>query len=137
MTRACLRQLETLKHLLRIFAATTGLQVNYNKTCMMPINISESELQSLAAVFGCSIGSLPFPYLGLPLGTTRPTMIELAPLVDQVERRLNASARFLDYGGRLTLVQSVLSSLPTHYLSSIKLPKGIIKSIDRTRRHCL
>ena len=39
--------------------------------------------------------------------------------------------------GRLTMVQSVLSSLPTHYLSSLKLPKGFIKKFDRARRHCL
>ena len=50
---------------------------------------------------------------------------------------MNACARFLDYGGRLTLVQSVLSSLPIHYLSSLKLQKGLINKIDRARRHCL
>jgi hypothetical protein len=42
------------------------------------------------------VGSLPFAYLGLPLGTSRPTIQDLSPIVDQMERRLNASARFLD-----------------------------------------
>jgi hypothetical protein len=54
-----------------------------------------------------------------------------------MERRLNASARFLDYGGRLQLVNSVLSSLPNHYLSSLKIHKTILKIADRSRRHCL
>jgi hypothetical protein len=57
--------------------------------------------------------------------------------VDQIERRLNASARFLDYGGRLQLVNSVLSTLPNHYLGSLKIHKSIIKIADRSRRHCL
>jgi hypothetical protein len=54
-----------------------------------------------------------------------------------MERRLNASARFLDYGERLQLVNSVLSSLPNHYLSSLKVHKTIIKIADRSRRDCL
>jgi hypothetical protein len=67
---------------------------------MMAINIDEQNLAHLANVFGCATGSLPFTYLGLPLGTTRPSVQDLSPIVDQVERRLNASARFLGYGGR-------------------------------------
>ena len=80
---------------------------------------------------------MPFPYLGLPLGTTRPSVNDLSPIADQLERRLNACARFLDYGSRVTLIDSVLSSLPTHYLCSLKLPKAIFKLFDRGRRHCL
>jgi hypothetical protein len=78
-----------------------------------------------------------FAYLGLPLGTTRPSVQDLTPILDQIERRLNASARFLDYGGRLQLVNSVLSSLPNHYLSSLKVHKTIIKIADLSRRLCL
>jgi hypothetical protein len=103
----------------------------------MPINIDDYHLQMLANTFGCSVGTLPFAYLGLPLGTTRPNIQDLTPIVDQLERRLNASARFLDYGGRLQLINSVLSSLPNHYLSSLKIHKTIIKIADRSRRHCL
>jgi hypothetical protein len=43
----------------------------------------------------------------------------------------------LDYGGRLQLVNSVLSTLPNHYLCSLKVHKSIIKIADRSRRHCL
>lgn len=37
------------------------------------------------------------------------------------------------HGQRLTMVNSVLSALPT----TLKLPKKIIQYIDRARRHCL
>jgi hypothetical protein len=103
----------------------------------MPINVSADRLASLANTFECAVGSLPFAYLGLPLGTTRPTVQDLTPIVDQIERRLNASARFLDYGGRLQLVNSVLSTLPNHYLCYLKVHKTIFKICDRARRHCL
>ena len=36
-------------------------------------------------------------------------------------------------GGRLTLVNSVLSALPLYYLSFFKLPCWVIKKIDVTR----
>ena len=91
----------------------------------------------LAFAFECSTGSLPFTYLGMPLGTARPTVRDLAPVGDQIERRLNACARFLPYGERLTIVNSVLSALPTFLMCSIKLNKTFIKSVDRSRRYCL
>jgi hypothetical protein len=120
-------QLLTLKNLLHDFGRATGLKVNYNKSCILPINVSDQRMEVLANTFGCVIGSLPFAYLGLPLGTTKPTIEDLTPLMSQIERRLNASARFLNYGGRLELVNSVLSSLTTYHMCSIKLQKTVIK----------
>jgi hypothetical protein len=135
--QACPHQLLALKTLLQTFADATGLRVNYSKSCLLPINVDENQLQLLANTFGCAVGSLPFTYLGLFLGTSRPTIQDLSPIVDHIERRLNASARFLDYGGRLQLINSVLSTLPNHYLTSLKINKTIIKIFDRSRRHCL
>jgi hypothetical protein len=37
----------------------------------------------------------------------------------------------------LVLVNSVLSSLPTYFMLSLRLPPAIIEVIDRARRHCL
>ena len=135
--QSCPVQLAALKIILEDFAQATGLRVNYAKSALMSVNISDVLLQSLADVFGCSIGKLPFTYLGLPMGTTKPTIQDLSPLVGLVERRLNASARFLGYGGRLEFVRSVLSTLPTFYMCSLKLQKAIINICNRAQRHCL
>lgn len=77
------------------------------------------------------------PYLGLPIGSTKPRIIDFSPLVDRIERRLPSTAAFLNHGQRLTMVNSVLSSLPTYYICSLKLPKKVIQHIDRARMHCL
>jgi hypothetical protein len=130
-------QLLALKNLLHSFSNATGLKVNYNKSCILPINVSDQRMEFLAAQFGCVIGTLPFTYLGLPLGTTKPTIEDFTPLMSQIERRLNASARFLNYGGRLELVNSVLASLTTYQMCSIKLQKTVIKYCERAMRHCL
>jgi hypothetical protein len=130
-------QLSTLKLLLEDFAQATGLRVNYAKSCLIPINISKERLLSLANSFGCAVGKLPFTYLGLPLGVTKPTIQDMSPLVGLVERRLNASARFLGYGGRLEFVRSVLSSLPSFYMCSLKIQKTILNICNKAQRHCL
>jgi len=65
------RQLFFLKAILNSFADSTGLKVNYAKSMMVPINVSEQKMNILAATFGCSIGTQ-----GLPLSITKPTVAD-------------------------------------------------------------
>jgi mannosylglycoprotein endo-beta-mannosidase len=44
---------------------------------------------------------------------------------------------YLSYGDKLRLVNSVLSSLPTFYMSTLRLYQWVIKEFDKYRRHCL
>jgi hypothetical protein len=134
---ACQVQVALLKNLITDFADATGLKVNFQKSNMIPINCSDELADGLAHILECQIATMPFTYLGLPLGTTKPTVQDLSPLLDNVERRLNACSRFLSYAGRLTYVDSVLSALPTFYMCTMKIQKTTIKIIDRGRRHCL
>lgn len=59
---------------------------------------------------------MPFTYLGLPLGTTNPTIQEYTPLLSKIEKRLSGISRHLSYNGRLILVNSVFSALHFLYL---------------------
>jgi hypothetical protein len=80
---------------------------------------------------------MAFTYLGLPLGTTKPTIQDFSPLLTRIERRLSGISKFLSYDGRLIMVNSVLSALPTFYMCSLKLPPQVMKQIDIYRKHCL
>jgi hypothetical protein len=71
------------------------------------------------------------------MGTTKPTIRDMSPLIDRVERRLSATTSFLSYGDRLVLVNSVLSSLPTFFMLSLRIHVGVVEVVDRARRHCL
>jgi len=116
------RVLFNLKGLLRSFSDSTGLHVNFGKSYLVPINMSNDRATHLANTFGCEVGGMPFTYLGLPLGTTKPTITEFAPLLTKIERRLSGISKFLSYNGRLILINSVFSSLPTFYMCSLKIP---------------
>jgi hypothetical protein len=131
------QQLLILKDILQKIAISSGLKVNYHKSCLVPINVDAQKTELLAASFGCIVGSFPFTYLGLPLGLTKPLVRDFAPLICRVERRLAASSQFLSYAGRLQLINSVLSSLPTYYMCSLKLPVTVIDVIDKYRKNCL
>ena len=135
--KASQRELFALKGLLESFSQSTGLRVNYRKSCLVPLNLSLEKAQLLAGVFGCNLESLPFNYLGLPLGTTKPRVEHYGPIMTKVERRLTATSTFLTHAGRLQLVNSVLSSLPTYAMCTLEVPVAVIEYIDRARRHCL
>jgi len=137
LLQADARQLFFLKALLHSFAASTGLHVNYRKSHMYPINVSQEKLQHLASTFGCDIGSMPFTYLGLPMGTTKPRMEDLTPMMDRVERRLSACSTWLSYSGRLQMLNSAITPITTYAMCTVKLPKGVIDNIDRARKQCL
>lgn len=95
------RTLFNLKGLLRSFIDSTGLKVNFHKSSLVPINLSTEEAQHLANTFGCNAGTMPFPYLGLPLGTTRPSIQDFSPLLNRIERRLSGISKMLwktDFG---------------------------------------
>jgi hypothetical protein len=76
-------------------------------------------------------------YLGLPMGTTKPRVEHYLPLMNTVERRITATATWLSMIGRLTLVNSCLSSLPTYAMCTLQLPITVINIIDRARKDCL
>jgi hypothetical protein len=134
---AQLEEIKVVKDTLIKFSKSTGLKINFNKSQMLPINVEKDLINQLAEEFGCQVGAMPFTYLGLPLGTTRPTIAELSPLVCRLERKLSASSSFLSQGARLQLIHSALASMPLHFLCTLSLPPGLTKQFDRILRQCL
>jgi hypothetical protein len=103
---------------------------------MVPINVTKVKLDLLSRTFGCSKGSLPFTYLGLPLRLTKPKVEEFLPLVNRCDRRLVSTSSFLSQAGRLELTNLVVSSL-TFFMGTLSLPVSIINQIDKYMKHYL
>ncbi|XP_071692041.1 uncharacterized protein [Rutidosis leptorrhynchoides] len=60
------------------------------------------------------------------------------PIITKVEKRLaNWKMNLLTFGGRLTLIKSVLGALGTYYLSLYKAPKNVLKHLESLRSHFL
>jgi hypothetical protein len=133
--KASQKELLCLKALLETFAQSMGLRVNFAKSCMVPLNMSPQKAKLLAGVIGCSIQGMPFTYLGLPMGTTKSKVVHFAPLMNIVERQLTSMCSLLTQAGKLQLVNSDLSSLPTYSMCSVAVPVAVLENVDRARRH--
>jgi hypothetical protein len=77
-------------------------------------------------------------YLGLQLHTRPLQKIHVQPLVEKIGQRLAGwKGPLLNRAGRLTLVSSVLSSMPIYHLTIFPLVKWTKKQIDKIRHSFL
>ena len=84
------------------------------------------------------MGSLPMKYLDIPLGTLYKTTSIWNPILERMEKKLSGWKRpYLSKGGRLTLLKSTLSSLPTYYLSLFIVPKAVTARLKSLQRNVL
>jgi hypothetical protein len=80
----------------------------------------------LASILCCGVASLPIKYLGLPLGTKYKDSNIWMSIIEKMENRLAGWKRlYLSKGGRLTLINSTFSNLPTYILSLFPIPVGV------------
>jgi hypothetical protein len=107
--RASQHELYFLRGILQTFSQSTGLKVNFVKSWLLPINISNDKAEQLAGVFGCLVGSYPFTYLTLPMGTIKPKVEDYTPMINKIERRITVTTTWLTIVGRTTLVDTTTS----------------------------
>ena len=130
-------QIFCLKALLQTFADSTGLRVNFQKSMIIPLNVNSDRTADVVGLMNCQLGSFPFTYLGPPLGTTRPTLEYFIPMMQMVERRLCGVANFLNIGGKLEMVKSVLASMPIFYMCMLEIHAAVKEQLNKYMRHCL
>jgi hypothetical protein len=110
-----------------------GLKVNFHKSLLVGVNISNSWLVNAARVLNCKLGRIPFLYSGLSIGGDARHLSFWTALVEKIRCKLSSwKSRHLSMGGRLVLIKSVLSSIPVYFLSFFKAPTCIISLIEYT-----
>lgn len=74
----------------------------------------------------------------MPVGGNPKSTAFWDPIIECIDRKLSTwQLPYISKLGRLTLIQAVLSSIPTYYLSLFKAPVVICKSIERLMRNFL
>ncbi|KAM3327437.1 hypothetical protein P3S67_002563 [Capsicum chacoense] len=87
-----------------------------------------SDLEELAGILGCDIGSFPTTNLGLPLGATFGSTFIWNGVIEKFEKKLASwQMQYLSMGGRLRLINNVLDSVPTHCMTLFPIPSKILK----------
>ena len=129
------QQATALKFLLDTFAAFSGLQINYQKSTLVPIHVDAHTAAGISAILGCPLSGLPCTYLGLPLSMNKIGRALLQPVLSRVDRRLPGWVpQLLSSSARVTLINSVLSAIPNFFMACIQWDKGSIEAIDKLRR---
>ncbi|XP_074282633.1 uncharacterized protein LOC141607172 [Silene latifolia] len=120
------------------FSVATGLQMNTLKSNIYFNGVSSSVKADILQVSGFLEGSLLFKYLGVPISVGRLSIKNCSILIQKVNKRIRGyAAKKLSYSGRLTLVNSVLSTLYTYWANIFVLPKGVLKKIEALCRNFL
>ena len=120
-----------LRMVLIWFEAVSGLKVNLGKSELVAVGAVHN-MDLLVAVLGCKQGSLAMKYLGLPLGAKFKDKSIWNPILEKMERKLASWKKlYLSKEGRVTLIKSTLSNLPTYFLSLFPIPALVANRIAR------
>ncbi|KAK8365340.1 hypothetical protein V6Z12_A02G046600 [Gossypium hirsutum] len=101
-------------------------------------NVSEVVANEISTNLGFTrVEDLGF-YLGIPLFHHRVGRNTFSFVLDKVQNCLNGwDARKLSFAGRLTLVKSVLFSIPNYFMTAARIPITICKEIEKVVRSFL
>ncbi|CAN6246948.1 unnamed protein product [Urochloa humidicola] len=128
-------EVQTVSQILQLFGEASGLVTNMNKSAVYPIRCENINVQEVMEGFQCQIKEFPCTYLGLPLHFRQLHRVEIQPLVEKLANRLPSwKGRFLNRAGRLKLLNTVLSSMPTYFLTAFAPKKWLIKRLDKIQR---
>ena len=129
-----LEQAKNLKLLLVAFEQLSGLKINFHKREIFCYGAAKEAEEFYTDLFGCNAGEYPFRYLGIPMHHRQLLNSEWHKVEERFEKKLSCwKAKYLSYGGRLVLLNSVLSSLPIFMMSFFEIPKGVLKNLDHFR----
>ena len=132
-----MEQILHIQLLLLSFQVVTGLKVNVHKSEMIPIGEAD-DMQALANILGCRVGTLPMSYHDMPLGASHNSPSIWNPILEKIEQKLAGWKKlYLSKGGQLMLLKSTLSSLPTYFLSLFTIPTYVTNKIEKLHRDFL
>ena len=130
-------QIRHIGALLLCFEAAFGLKVNLSKSVLVSVGFV-GEMDQLAGLLGCGTGNLPLKHLGLPLGALFKLKTMWVELEELMARQLAPWKKlYLSKGGRVMLIKSTLSNLPTFMLSLFPIPAQVAKCIEKIQRDFL
>lgn len=89
------------------------------------------DIESLASLLGCRIGSLPTSYLGLPLGANYKSKAIWQPVIDRISALLESwKTPLLSKGGRLALVKATLAAMLNYFISLFMISVSVANTME-------
>ncbi|GKB70074.1 RNA-directed DNA polymerase, eukaryota, reverse transcriptase zinc-binding domain protein [Tanacetum coccineum] len=100
------------------------------------VYVEGAQVQHAAAKLGCLTLNSPFSYLGTKVGGLMSRVGAWKEVIDKVKSRLSKwKMKALSIGGRLTLLKSVLGSIPIFHMSIFRVPSSVLHTLESIRRN--
>nr|GEV43027.1 RNA-directed DNA polymerase, eukaryota, reverse transcriptase zinc-binding domain protein [Tanacetum cinerariifolium] len=132
----CDSNINTLVSVLECFNKASGLRINMSKSKLMVINVDNARIKGAALKLGCLSFSTPFSFIGTTVGGSMCRIQTWENVVQRVKNRLSKwKMKMLSISGRLTLLKSVLESMPIFHMSIFKAPLGVLPKLESIRSH--
>ncbi|XP_028067002.1 uncharacterized protein LOC114269851 [Camellia sinensis] len=96
-------QVVIIKSILRCFEVLSELRINYHKSVVCSVGVDDESLHTFANLLNIKI------------------------------KIIRLMGKMLSLAGRLTLIKSVLSSLPVYYISLFKMPEGVAHEFQKIK----
>ena len=130
-------QMTHFSWLLMWFEAISGLKINLTKSKLIPIDRVEN-LEKLAFEVGLKVGVLPTTYLGLPLGAPHNSLVAWDRVEERFHKKMALCKRqYISKGGILTLIRSMLASLPIYFMSLLQMSRLVCLRLEKIQKDFL
>jgi hypothetical protein len=129
-----LEKARNLKLFLAAFEQLSGLKINFHKSELFCFSEAQDSAALYVEQFGCGQGQFPIRYLGIPIHYRRLTIAEWKSVEERLQMRLSSwKGKLLSLGGRLVLINSVLTNMVLYMISFFLLPKRVLHKLDYYR----
>ena len=119
-----------LKELLDMYAAASGLTINFSKSTLVPMHLDAAALEDIRSELGCRVEGCPQTCLGLPLTAEKLNLAHFSPLIAIIDKYLSGwTAILLFSGGRIVPLNVVLDALSTFAMGAVELPPVLLHVI--------
>lgn len=112
--------------------AYSGQQINLSNSAFCVGSKAAHMADEISSITWISQKQLPFTYFGVPAFNGKMKAVYFEYIVEKIRKRLAGwKAHNLSFGGWITLINSVLCSIPIYTLASSMVPKSVLRCIDK------
>nr|GEZ86266.1 RNA-directed DNA polymerase, eukaryota [Tanacetum cinerariifolium] len=109
--------------------------ININKSKLMGYGVHSDKVETATRYIGCATFVAPFSHLGVKVGGRMERIYSWDDVVSKVISRLSKwKLKTLSIGCWLTLIKSVLTSIPLYQMCSFKVPIKVLNILESIRR---